>query len=324
MAEKLEAYIEGSHGIEDLYEGQVKRNQEALSLFSGDVDLQQAVHKWMANRKVPKLLELWVKGLDLDWSKLYGEAKPLRISLPTYPFAKERYWIDTAASSKGTVTAVFHPLLHSNASDLSEQRYNSTFTGEEFFLVDHQLKPDARPAQKVLPGVAYLEMARAAVEQAWAARPDSALLELHNTVWTQPIVVTQNKQISMTLLANDHEQIEYEVYSHDSGQEIVHCQGRAVWSRQPAGPRIDLEQLKAQMGQGQLSPDSVYPAFASGRACLWTCFSSNHRDPSRERPGIGPAAVTGYRRGYIARLCPAPQFDGWCAAGCGRVDRCRV
>ena len=262
LAEKLEAYIEGSHGIEDLYEGQVKRNQEALSLFSGDVDLQQAVHKWMANRKVPKLLELWVKGLDLDWSKLYGEAKPLRISLPTYPFAKERYWIDTAASSKGTVTAVFHPLLHSNASDLSEQRYNSTFTGEEFFLVDHQLKPDGRPAQKVLPGVAYLEMARAAVEQAWPARPDSALLELHNTVWTQPIVVTQNKQISMTLLANDHEQIEYEVYSHDSGQEIVHCQGRAVWSRQPAGPRIDLEQLKAQMGQGQLSPDSVYPAFA--------------------------------------------------------------
>ena len=31
----------------------------------------------MANRKVSKLLELWVKGLELDWSKLYGEAKPV-------------------------------------------------------------------------------------------------------------------------------------------------------------------------------------------------------------------------------------------------------
>ena len=55
----------------------------------------------MANRKVPKLLELWVKGLELDWSKLYGEVKPRRISLPAYPFAKERYWIETAAGWAG-------------------------------------------------------------------------------------------------------------------------------------------------------------------------------------------------------------------------------
>ena len=28
---------------------------------------------------------------------------------------------------------VLHPLLHRNTSDLSEQRYSSMFTGEEFF-----------------------------------------------------------------------------------------------------------------------------------------------------------------------------------------------
>ena len=50
-------------------------------------------------------------------------------------------------------------LLQQNTSDLSEQRYSSTFTGEEFFLTDHVVN-----GQKVLPGVAYLEMARAAVE----------------------------------------------------------------------------------------------------------------------------------------------------------------
>ena len=54
-----------------------------------------------------------------------------------------------------------HPLLQQNTSDLTEQRYSSTFTGGEFFLADHVVR-----GQRVLPGVAYLEMARAAVAAA--------------------------------------------------------------------------------------------------------------------------------------------------------------
>ncbi len=137
LAEKLEAYVEGEQGIEDAYQGQVKRNKEALSLFSTDGDLQQTIDKWIANRKVSKLLELWAKGLDVDWSKLYGEVKPQRMSLPKYPFARDRYWIDAAMGgkviAKETAAAVLHPLLHSNTSDLAEQSYSSSFSGEEFF-----------------------------------------------------------------------------------------------------------------------------------------------------------------------------------------------
>ena len=40
-----------------------------------------------------KLPELWTRGLFVDWNRLYGEAKPRKISLPTYPFAKDRYWV---------------------------------------------------------------------------------------------------------------------------------------------------------------------------------------------------------------------------------------
>ena len=251
LAEKLEAYIAGQHDIEDAYEGQVKRNQEALSLFSRDVDLQQAVHKWMANRKVPKLLELWVKGLDLDWSELYGEVKPRRISLPAYPFAKERYWIETipagpAAAGSGGIKEL-HPLLHRNTSDLSEQRYSSAFTGEEFFLTGC-----------TLPWVAYLEMARAAIEQASPKQLEPGILELHNNVWAQPIVVAGNKQVHIALLASDKEEIEYEIYS----QEGVHGQGRAVWSHEPAPTPLALEQLRGQMERGQLEPNSMYAGSA--------------------------------------------------------------
>jgi polyketide synthase PksN len=252
LVEKLQAYVAGDVDIEDAYYGEVRRNREALSLFSAD-DLQQTVDRWIANGQLAKLAELWARGMDLDWTRLYREAIPRRISLPTYPFAKERYWIDVAASRQGPTAAVLHPLLHGNTSDLLEQRYGSTFTGEEFFLAEHQVT-----GQKVLPGVAYLEMARAAIEHA-AARPESTVLELRDIVWTQPIVVKDATQVSIALSTSDNDEIDYEIYS---GLETVHCQGRAVFSHRSAPSMLDLGQLDGQMSEGRVEPESVYAACA--------------------------------------------------------------
>src|SRR5262249_43229956 len=151
-----------------------------------------------------------------------------------------------------------------NTSDLTEQRYSSNFTGEEFFLKDHRLRTQSGTEERVLPGVAYLEMARAAIEHASPQPQESSILELHNTVWAEPVVVPQNAQFSVRLLANDHDQISYEIYSTDTEQEIVHCQGHAVRSHADAPQRLDLEQLKGQMRQGQPQPSEIYSMCASG------------------------------------------------------------
>src|SRR5204863_3524484 len=75
LAERLQAHLAGEQGIDDAARGRAKRNDEALSLFSSDADFQQTIEKWIGGGKLAKLLELWVKGLELDWSKLYGETK---------------------------------------------------------------------------------------------------------------------------------------------------------------------------------------------------------------------------------------------------------
>jgi polyketide synthase PksN len=93
LEEKLKSFMEGQDGIEDLYQGQIKRNTEALAIFAADEEMARIVETWLARRKYGKVLDLWVKGFTVDWNKLYGDPKPLRISLPTYPFAKERYWV---------------------------------------------------------------------------------------------------------------------------------------------------------------------------------------------------------------------------------------
>ena len=70
-----------------------------MALIGRDDDIQEAVDKWIARGKYAKLAELWSRGLNVDWNKLYGAVKPQRVSLPTYPFARERYWIDKVNES---------------------------------------------------------------------------------------------------------------------------------------------------------------------------------------------------------------------------------
>ncbi len=96
---KLQQYVAGAAHIEELYLGEVKRNKEALSVFAADDELQEAIGKWVAKGKFGRLLDLWVKGLAFDWSRLYGEVRPRRLSLPTYPFARERYWVPAPLAS---------------------------------------------------------------------------------------------------------------------------------------------------------------------------------------------------------------------------------
>lgn len=51
---------------------------------------------------------LWLAGLNLDWQRFYEGERRRRIPLPTYPFERQRYWIDVqdwrqrpASSTKG-------------------------------------------------------------------------------------------------------------------------------------------------------------------------------------------------------------------------------
>ncbi|MCP4264198.1 MAG: polyketide synthase, partial [Candidatus Brocadiaceae bacterium] len=230
LEEKLEVYLSGDQTIEECYQGQVKRNKDTLAIFTADEDLQQAFESWINKGKYSKILDLWVKGLLFDWNKLYGDDKPKRISLPTYPFAKERFWI-SKTKRKGVIAAasasvsVIHPLLHENTSDLFEQRFTSTFTGKEFFLNDHQVK-----GKKVLPGVGYLEMARAAVEKVSGESEEGTAIHLKNVVWSQPLVVDGFSQKALIgLFGEDDGQIKYEVYTKSDNEEglIVHSQGVA-------------------------------------------------------------------------------------------------
>jgi phthiocerol/phenolphthiocerol synthesis type-I polyketide synthase E len=40
---------------------------------------------------------LWIAGVEVDWSGFYKHERRRRLSLPTYPFERQRYWVDPLA-----------------------------------------------------------------------------------------------------------------------------------------------------------------------------------------------------------------------------------
>src|SRR5579859_8010622 len=134
-----------------VYTAQVKKKSlgtgspsSDVTLFETDEDGQSLLHIWYQKRNLAKIAQVWVRGVHVDWRLLYGveegvaSALPRRVSLPTYPFARERYWLPTPASSttifgasrQATTPATLHPLVQRNTSTLWEQRFSSTFHGD--------------------------------------------------------------------------------------------------------------------------------------------------------------------------------------------------
>ncbi|MBP2633741.1 MAG: bacillaene synthesis, partial [Firmicutes bacterium] len=93
LTENLKNFIDGKEEIEGCFSGERKDVQDTAKLLKFDEEPKELIDSWFAKGNVEKLGELWVNGLNFDWNKLYGDNKPRRISLPTYPFTGRRYWI---------------------------------------------------------------------------------------------------------------------------------------------------------------------------------------------------------------------------------------
>jgi|GEM_PF-1353800 len=269
LQEKLAAFVGDQKLIKNCWRGKVKQGKELVDFFEQDQDSLDLIYKWIEKSNFKKIAELWVKGYEMDWEMLYGIAKPGRISMPTYPFAMERYWVPESIASAHSNMAQpssavqIHPLLQHNTSDFAAQRFSSTFSGQEFFLADHIVN-----GLRVLPGVVYLEMARAAAQLASGLSADNnTRIGLRNVVWAQPVIVEdQPVDVHIGLLLEGKGEITYEIYSQGkSGDQepIMHSQGSAVILDNIVAPILDIKALQAQCTRGILSHRQCYDIFTA-------------------------------------------------------------
>jgi acyl transferase domain-containing protein/non-ribosomal peptide synthetase component F/SAM-dependent methyltransferase len=212
--------------------------------------------------------DLYAQGYGLEYERLFANDHYTRLALPTYPFARERYWVPERHSRAGVAAepaaAGLHPLVHRNTSDLAEQRFSSTFTGREFFLSDHRVK-----GHKIMPGAAWLEMARAALAEATRTLPEgTAGIRLQNIVWLRPLAVGEGPvQVHIGLYPEENGAIAFKIYSMtaaDPREPLIYVQGRAVLQERTAAPVHDLPAVRVQCSQSRLSSVQCYEAFQRG------------------------------------------------------------
>lgn len=100
LSKQLHAFLADGRAPAGAYCGEAGRTSESVSSIDRDPQLKRMiVEKWIENGDQGAILELWSRGVDIDWNSLYGGRRPRRAHLPGYPFARSRHWVDTFQTS---------------------------------------------------------------------------------------------------------------------------------------------------------------------------------------------------------------------------------
>jgi len=214
--------------------------------------------------KLIALADLYCRGATLSLDALFAGSGARRIALPTYPFEKRRFAIPEPEGARpepiAAAPAILHPLLHANVSDVSGLIFTSEFDGEEFFLRDHVVLE-----HRVLPGVAYVEMVRAAAAQAQPG-DRARTLEFKDHVWIQPVVVDDAFALKVVLHDKGEDEdgghwLEYEIRS-EGGGETPHARGTVRCSAEAieAEP-VDIAAIDEAIEGANRDRDALYARF---------------------------------------------------------------
>ena len=68
---------------------------------------------------------LWLAGIQVDWSGFYKDERRHRVPLPTYPFERQRYWIEPVEQEVQAATGTQEPSF--NKADLDDWFYVPTW-----------------------------------------------------------------------------------------------------------------------------------------------------------------------------------------------------
>ncbi|WP_158014448.1 SDR family NAD(P)-dependent oxidoreductase [Ralstonia solanacearum] len=143
--------------VDEVCYGHVDPFDESLDAQWSDTGAQQQIGRWLEQRQFAGLAAWWVRGGPIDWARLdpdRAHRRPMRVSLPGYPFARNSYWMPRLS----------HPVSRNGQADaqaatslqpLSEARADSDLAGC-CYLPRWQPQAAVEPAAAAGPGAVVL------------------------------------------------------------------------------------------------------------------------------------------------------------------------
>ncbi|NEP49889.1 MAG: type I polyketide synthase, partial [Moorea sp. SIO3C2] len=218
--------------------------------------LRPGVDEWQ--QMLSSLGQLYVQGAKVDWFKFDQNYNREKVILPTYPFQRERYWVETQNGYQpkpyGSTAKNLHPLLGAklNLAGIENQhRFQSYLTAESpAYLSDHQV------FNKVLfPATGHLEIA-AAVGKNLLTTGEQVVVSDVTIVRGLVIPETDIKTVQTVISTLENNSYKLEIFSTSEGdnqqanQWTLHAEGKIFLdSTTNAKAKIDLEQYQRECSQ---------------------------------------------------------------------------
>ncbi len=167
------------------------------------------------------LATLFVNGYSVEWTKVFKQGK--RISLPTYPFQRERYWLSNSEFSLGQIKTQLHLFIRD---------FKKLATGDMIFEGEvSSLNPSYLEEHKVFenivfPATGFIEAILAASQKIF----NGHFVTLENVSIHQGLLLSPTPSIIQIIFRpKKSSQLIYtfEIFSSDSAQEqwLLHVTG---------------------------------------------------------------------------------------------------
>ncbi|WAN69938.1 type I polyketide synthase [Moorena producens JHB] len=210
--------------------------------------LRPGIEEWQ--QMLSSLGQLYVKGAKIDWSGFEKDYNRQKVALPTYPFQRERYWIETKnkfwSKQQLSTDQNLHPLLGQKLNCAGEQQIFASQIGEKSpnYLSNHRVFNQA-----LFPTTGYLEIAIAAGNHQLKT-PQIVIEDLTiSRGWILPAGELTNAQTILT--PTDSQSYKFQIFSQLEEEEWkLHTTGKIrKESTPPPQTKIDLEKYKSECNQ---------------------------------------------------------------------------
>lgn len=182
----------------------------------------------------------WCAGLPVDWTRLMADCQS-RLSLPQYPWQRERLWTEAASQTAAAGVAdaarsAQYPLLE-RRFDLAADGavcWETTLAPTRFgWIADHRVR-----GSTLFPGAAYCEVALAAAAESRSARRWALAHVEFLTAWTIPSGTSPRLQVRLQWSGEN--QARFDVYGRGGDEE-------ERWERRATGVVVPADNVAPVM-----------------------------------------------------------------------------
>ncbi|WP_340201869.1 beta-ketoacyl synthase N-terminal-like domain-containing protein [Ascidiimonas sp. W6] len=244
--------------IQELVE-KINKGEALPSMEPVQIDLEETYIKLNTSltdksnykKNLESIAAHYLQGKYINWECILIniEKKYCTVPLPTYPFIGERYWIEENKGSthKKGFENQLHPLVHKNISTLDGYRFESTFTGKEFYLKNHIVN-----GQPMFPGAAYIEMGLIAARLINTQKN----IIIKEVSWIRPFTVEEVRKLYVDFSISTQDSFKIQFVDEDN---LVYAslEGNYVSTQGEFNKTLQLEQGV------QLEVDLLYKKFTT-------------------------------------------------------------